>query len=192
MCAVLAIAALCFYSTSIHRSRYGDRVLQNLRTDKRSVVVSQTYRQLLLMLALLGVSVVPVEVVLFLFIMIVPLTFVALFLATIAFLLLVMVALPFSLYGGNRSRQGDRVLQDLHTNGRSTVVDDTDAQLPLMVALMGVKALPNDTLFADLRRVLTPVSSDGGGGGDSGGSSCGGGGGDSGGGGGGGGEGGGG
>jgi uncharacterized protein (TIGR04222 family) len=71
----------------------------------------------------------------------------------------------------HRSRYGDRVLKDLHTRVRSTVGHSTDAHLPLAFALLGAVVLPND-IFADLKQVVTPVSSNGdggGGGGDGGG-----------------------
>lgn len=94
-----------------------------------------------------------------------------------------IIGLGFWLIPTHRSRYGDRVLQDLRTRMRSTIVSSTDPQLPLVFALLGMAILPND-MFADLKQVFTPVSSsggdggsDGGGGGsDGGGGGCGGGG----------------
>jgi uncharacterized protein (TIGR04222 family) len=61
MCFVLAFIALAFYSTPIHRSRYGDRVLEELRTRMRSTVFSHTDPQLPVAFALLGMGILPNE-----------------------------------------------------------------------------------------------------------------------------------
>ncbi len=76
-----------------------------------------------------------------------------------------VIGLGFWLTPIHRSRYGDRVLQDLRTRVRSTVVSHTDPHLPLAFALLGMAILPND-MFADFKKVLTPVPSSGDGGGD--------------------------
>ncbi|XWK87844.1 MAG: TIGR04222 domain-containing membrane protein [Phormidium sp.] len=86
----------------------------------------------------------------------------------------------------DRSRYGDRILQELRNRIHSTNLSHTDPQLPLAFALLGIAILPNDMIFADLKQVFTPVSSsssssdgsgcggDGGGGGGGCGGGCGG------------------
>lgn len=76
-----------------------------------------------------------------------------------------IIGLGFWLTPAHRSRYGDRVLQDLRTRVRSTVVSHTDPHLPLAFALFGMAILPND-MFADLKKLFII---DGGGGGNGGG-----------------------
>lgn len=83
-----------------------------------------------------------------------------------------VIGLCFWLLPLHRSRYGDQVLHDIISRVRPTVVSHTDPDLPLAFALLGLATLPND-MFADLKKVFTPVSS----GGDGGGGGCGGGGG---------------
>lgn len=69
------------------------------------------------------------------------------------------IALWFWLSSTHRSRYGDRILQELHTQTQSlTATSSTDPKLIVAFALLGTTVLPND-MFADLKKVLTPVSS---------------------------------
>jgi uncharacterized protein (TIGR04222 family) len=61
MCVVVAIVGICFLLIPIHRSRYGDRVLKDLRTRIQSIVFSPSHPQLALAFALLGVWILPVD-----------------------------------------------------------------------------------------------------------------------------------
>ncbi len=93
-------------------------------------------------------------------------------------IVITIIGLCFWFIPAHRSRYGDKILQDLRTRVRPTVFRQTDPQLPLVFALLGMAALPND-IFADLRRVFNPISSgdsgsSNGGGGDGGGGGCGG------------------
>lgn len=92
-----------------------------------------------------------------------------------------IIGLVFSQKAVHRSRYGDRFLSNLRNRIPNKVFSLNDVQLPLVVALLSIVILPNDA-FADLKSLLTPVSSSGGdgssdgGGGDGGGGGCGGGG----------------
>jgi uncharacterized protein (TIGR04222 family) len=59
MCLALAIVGLSFWLTPTHRSRYGERILQYLRSRVPSTVVSHTDPQLPLVFALLGMAILP-------------------------------------------------------------------------------------------------------------------------------------
>jgi uncharacterized protein (TIGR04222 family) len=85
--------------------------------------------------------------------------------------IIAIVGLGFWKIPVHHSRYGDRILQDIRSRIRFTIVSHTDPQLPLAFALLGIAILPNDMMFAELKQVFTPVSSsDGGGGSDGGGS----------------------
>ncbi|MBD2100181.1 TIGR04222 domain-containing membrane protein [Leptolyngbya sp. FACHB-261] len=59
MCIVVAVIGLGFWQIPPHRSRYGDRVLRDLRTRVRSTAVSHTDPQLPLVFALFGMAILP-------------------------------------------------------------------------------------------------------------------------------------
>jgi uncharacterized protein (TIGR04222 family) len=86
-----------------------------------------------------------------------------------------VIGLCFWLAPVHRSRYGDQVLQEINGRISSVAVSHADPQLPLAFALMGAAILPTET-FADLKQMLTPVSSGGDGGGGDGGGGAGGGG----------------
>jgi uncharacterized protein (TIGR04222 family) len=62
MCFIIAAIGFTFWIIPSHRSRYGDRVLQNLRTHVSSTVDSNVYPQALFAVALLGVTVLPNDI----------------------------------------------------------------------------------------------------------------------------------
>ncbi len=75
----------------------------------------------------------------------------------------------------HRSQYGDRILQELRSGvQRSSALKQTDSQIPLACALLGITALPPE-MFPDFKKVFAPVSNGDGGSGDGGGG-CGGGG----------------
>ncbi|MFB2937583.1 TIGR04222 domain-containing membrane protein [Aerosakkonemataceae cyanobacterium BLCC-F154] len=61
MCFIIAIIGLGFWLSPAHRSRYGDRIFQDLRTHIRLTVFSHTDPQLPLAFALLGATILPSE-----------------------------------------------------------------------------------------------------------------------------------
>lgn len=62
MCIVISVIGLGFWLIPVHRSRYGDRVLRDLRNSMRPIdVVSQTDPQLSLAFALFGTAILPIE-----------------------------------------------------------------------------------------------------------------------------------
>ena len=72
-----------------------------------------------------------------------------------------IISLFFTLKKIHRTRYGDRFLRNLHDRISKKVFGMDDLQLPLIVALLSVAILPTEA-FADLKGVLTPVSSGGG------------------------------
>jgi uncharacterized protein (TIGR04222 family) len=75
--------------------------------------------------------------------------------------IIAIVSLFFRLKNIHRSRYGDRFLSNLRDRIPKKVFGMDDLQLPLIVALLSVAILPNET-FSDLKGLLTPVSSGGG------------------------------
>jgi uncharacterized protein (TIGR04222 family) len=61
MCMIVTAIGLCFWQTPIHRSRYGDRVLKDLRTRLRSVAARDRDSQLPLAFALFGMATLPIN-----------------------------------------------------------------------------------------------------------------------------------
>lgn len=61
MCFIVAIIGIIFWVTPIHRSRYGDRILQELRNRIHSTNLSHTDPLLPLAFALLGTTILPNE-----------------------------------------------------------------------------------------------------------------------------------
>lgn len=59
MCLVVSVIGLCFLLVPVHRSRYGDQVLQDIRSRIATAAVSHVDAQLPLAFALLGVAVLP-------------------------------------------------------------------------------------------------------------------------------------
>jgi uncharacterized protein (TIGR04222 family) len=59
MCIVLSVIGLCLWLVPVHRSRYGDQVLQDIRSRISTAAVSYADPQLPLAFALLGVAVLP-------------------------------------------------------------------------------------------------------------------------------------
>lgn len=61
MCFIIAIIGLCFWKIPVERSRYGDRIFQDLHTRIHLTIVSHTDPQLPLAFALLGIAILPNE-----------------------------------------------------------------------------------------------------------------------------------
>ncbi|MFN9244646.1 MAG: TIGR04222 domain-containing membrane protein [Cyanobacteriota bacterium] len=61
MCLVLSVAGLCFLFVPVHRSRYGDQVLQEIRSRIPSAPVRHADPQLPLAFALLGAAILPTD-----------------------------------------------------------------------------------------------------------------------------------
>jgi uncharacterized protein (TIGR04222 family) len=61
MCFVVGMIGLAFQLNPIHRSRYGDRVLKDLRTGMHSIVYYHTDARLPLAFALFGMTILPNE-----------------------------------------------------------------------------------------------------------------------------------
>ena len=62
LCFIVALIGFFFWVTPPYRSRYGDRVLQDLRTRIHSTAVSHTDPQLPLVFALWGMEILPNDV----------------------------------------------------------------------------------------------------------------------------------
>ena len=63
MCFIIAIIGLCFWKIPVHRSRYGDRIFQDLLTRIHSRNLSHTDPQLPLAFALLGITILPNDMI---------------------------------------------------------------------------------------------------------------------------------
>jgi len=62
MCFIIAIIGLCFWKFPVHRSRYGDRIFQDLLTRIHSRTISHKDPELPLAFALLGIGILPNDV----------------------------------------------------------------------------------------------------------------------------------
>jgi uncharacterized protein (TIGR04222 family) len=61
MCIILSVIGACFWLVPVHRSRYGDQVLQDIRSRISSAAVSDADPQLPLAFALMGAAILPTE-----------------------------------------------------------------------------------------------------------------------------------